>query len=315
MKRKYNKALVTGGAGFIGSHMVESLVSDGYQVAVLDNLSSGSLSNLEMVQDRIRFFKGNIQDKHLLEKAIQGCDIVFHFAGMVSVPRSVAEPLESALINEVGTLSVLESARHHRVKRVVFASSCAVYGDDPALPKHESQATNPLSPYALQKIIGEEYLRLFNRLYGLETVSLRFFNVYGPRQDAGSAYSGVISLFMSKAVTGENPVIYGDGSQIRDFVYVKDVVRANMLAADAETANGYVLNIGTGKQVSISKLWEKISSLSGKDVEPVFKPERPGDIEKSVADIQEAGKILGFSPKYSLGKGLEMTYDWYRNRG
>ncbi|RLC23000.1 MAG: hypothetical protein DRH21_07590, partial [Deltaproteobacteria bacterium] len=227
MSSKFNKALVTGGAGFIGSHIVDALVAEGCDVVVLDDLSSGSLSNLEHIKNKITFYKGTIQDQKILMKASENCEVIFHQAAMVSVTKTVDNPVDSAFINDLGTLFVLESARQNKVKRVVLASSSAVYGDDPLLPKHENMPLKPMSPYAVQKLTGELYARIYYDLYGLETVCLRYFNVYGPRQDPSSPYSGVISIFMTRAVSKKPPVICGDGKQYRDFVFVKDVVKAN----------------------------------------------------------------------------------------
>jgi len=234
MNIKFKKVLVTGGAGFIGSHLVDALVSSGCKVTVLDDLSTGRLSNIEHLKDNITFYKGDIRDRETLDTAVKDCDVVFHQAAMVSVPQTVGDPVGSAMVNEMGTLSVLESSRKHNVKRVVLASSSAVYGDDPQLPKRETMVSKPLSPYAVQKLTGEYYARLYNDLYGLETVCLRYFNVYGPKQDPMSPYSGVISIFMSRAVSKEAPVIYGDGKQYRDFIFVNDVVSANLLAAGVD---------------------------------------------------------------------------------
>ena len=314
MKIKIKKALVTGGAGFIGSHLTDALVSSGCQVTVIDDLSTGRLSNLEHVKDKIEFYKGDILDQVILEKAVKNCDVIFHQAAIVSVPWSIENPVNSAMVNEIGTLSVLESARKHNVKRVVLASSSAVYGDDPQLPKRETMVSKPLSPYAVQKLTGEYYARLYNDLYGLETVCLRYFNVYGPRQDPSSPYSGVISIFMSKAVSKEAPFIYGNGNHYRDFVFVDDVVKANLLAAIAEGASGEVFNIGTGKYVTIDRLWKMTCDLCSLNIKPEYKPTRIGDIVESVANIDNAEKVLGFNPKYSFEKGLKVTFDWYKGK-
>ena len=311
MNLKFNRALVTGGAGFIGSHLVDGLLSEGCEVAVLDNLSTGRLSNLSHIKDRITFYKADIRDRETLEKAARDCDVIFHQAAVVSVPRTVDNPVDSAMVNEMGTLFVLEAARKNNVKRVVLASSSAVYGDDPALPKHESMNLKPQSPYAVQKLTGEFYARLYHDLYGLETVSLRYFNVYGPRQDPLSPYSGVISIFMNKACSKKAPVIYGDGNQFRDFVFVKDVVRFNLMAANADKASGKIFNVGTGRYIRIKELWEKISQLAGNNGKPNYEPPRPGDIMESVASIDYAGKTLGFKPEYSFDEGLEETFKYY----
>ena len=314
MNIKNKKALVTGGAGFIGSHIVDALVSSGCKVTVLDDLSTGRLSNLEHLKDNITFYKGDIRDRKALDTAVKDCEVIFHQAAVVSVPQTVEDPVGSAMVNEVGTLSLLESARKNNVKRVVLASSCAVYGDDPQLPKRETMVSKPLSPYAVQKLTGEYYARLYNDLYGLETVCLRYFNVFGPRQDPTSPYSGVISIFMSKAVSKEAPVIYGDGKQYRDFVFVNDVISANLLAASVDEASGKILNIGTGKYVAIDRLWEMTCDLCSLNIKPEYKPPRPGDIVESVANINKAKTVLGFNPKYSFEEGLKITFDWYKGK-
>lgn len=311
MNLKFKKALVTGGAGFIGSHLVDGLLSEGCEVTVLDNLSTGRLSNLNQIKEHITFYKADIRDRETLEKAARDCDVIFHQAAVVSVPRTVDNPVDSAMVNEMGTLFVLEAARKNDVKRVVLASSSAVYGDDPVLPKHENMNPKPQSPYAVQKLSGEFYARLYLDLYSLKTVSLRYFNVYGPRQDPSSHYSGVISIFMNRACSKEAPVIYGDGNQYRDFVFVKDVVRFNLLAANTDKASGKTFNVGTGRFVRINRLWERISQLAGFNIEPKYEPPRTGDIMKSVADIDYAGKTLGFKPEYSFEKGLEETFEYY----
>ncbi|MGD8283509.1 MAG: SDR family oxidoreductase [Desulfobacterales bacterium] len=315
MTAQFKKALVTGGAGFIGSHLVDALLAGDCQVAVLDNLSSGKLSNLNHVQDKIRFYKNDIKEPGALEDAAKGCDVIFHLAAVVSVQQTIDHPLESTMVNDIGTLNVLEAARKANVKRVVLASSCAVYGDDPRLPKEESMIPKPCSPYAVHKLSAEHYARIYDELHGLETVSLRFFNVFGPRQDPSSPYSGVISIFMNKAVSNQIPVIYGDGNQSRDFVYVKDVVKANLLAAERDNIGGKIFNVGTGSFVRINRLWELISSLNGQPSEPRHGPARPGDILHSVANIESAKALLKFRTEVTLEAGLERTLNWYRNQG
>jgi len=314
MNIKFKKALVTGGAGFIGSHLVDALVSSGCKVTVLDDLSTGRLSNLEHLKDKISFYKGDIRDREALDIAVKDCELIFHQAAMVSVPQTVENPVDSAMVNGVGTLSLLESARKSNVKRVVLASSSAVYGDDPQLPKVENILPKPLSPYAVQKLTGEYYARLYYDLYGLETCCLRYFNVYGPRQDPTSPYSGVISIFMSKAVSEKAPVIYGNGNQYRDFVFVNDVVKANLLAAIAEDASVEVFNIGTGEYVTIDRLLKMTCDLCSLNIKPEYKPPRPGDIVESVANIDQAKAVLGFKPEYSFEKGLKITFDWYKGK-
>jgi UDP-glucose 4-epimerase len=308
----FTSALVTGGAGFIGSHLVETLVAGGCRVSVLDDLSSGKQANLGPVAGRIRFVRGDIRDPAALEAAVSGCEVVFHLAAMVSVPRTIEDPLGSAAVNETGSLQVLEAARSGRVRRLVFASSSAVYGDEPTLPKREDMPTRPLTPYAVQKLAVEYYLRVYQSLYGLETAGVRFFNVYGPRQDPSSPYSGVISIFMTQALKGEPPVIYGDGRQSRDFVFVGDAVQALIAAANSPSATGRVFNVGTGKSVTINALWKLVATLSGSAVTPGHGPPRPGDVPHSVASIDCARADLGFAPRMSLEEGLNMTMGWYR---
>jgi nucleoside-diphosphate-sugar epimerase len=307
----FRKALITGGAGFIGSHIAEELVHQGCRVSVLDNLSSGRLENLEPIKSRLDFFQGDIQDEEILAQVIPGCDVVFHHAAVVSVTKTVADPVQSTSINDLGTLKVLEAARRNGVQRVVLASSSAVYGDDPQLPKTEKMTPRPLSPYAVQKLTNEHYALLYNKLYGLEVVCLRYFNVYGPRQDPSSPYSGVISIFMTRAKNGEAPTIYGDGRQSRDFVFVKDVVQANILAGSHSAASGQVFNVGTGISIEINMLWEKIAGLANLAAVPEYADSRTGDIVHSVAGIEKAEEILGFSPAVSLDRGLALTFDWY----
>ena len=311
MKLKFYKVLVTGGAGFIGSHLVDALAAANSDVRVLDDLSTGHLSNLRHAEDRISFYKGDIRDQDILIKASKDCDAIFHQAAVVSVPKTVDNPVDSALVNDMGTLYVLEAARKNKVKRVVLASSCAVYGDDPEIPKHEKLTPKPQSPYAVQKLNGECYARLYFDLYGIETVSLRYFNVYGPRQDPSSQYSGVISIFMTKASAEISPVIFGDGNQFRDFIFVKDVVKANLLAAKESNAQGKIFNIGTGKNVHVNDLWEMICRLAGKNIEPKYEPAREGDVRESVANIDDAKKNLGFEPEYTFERGLKETFEYY----
>ena len=314
MQIDLNSTLVTGGAGFIGSHLVEALLSAGCKVTVLDNLSSGNLFNLEPVMDHITFYKNDIREPEMLGKAADGCDVIFHLAAVVAVQQTISNPVESAMVNDIGTLNVLEAARAKNVRRVVLASSCAVYGDDPRLPKQETMTPRPASPYAVHKLSAEHYARVYFELYGLETVSLRFFNVYGPRQDPSSPYSGVISIFMTKAVSNQVPVIYGDGNQSRDFVYVKDVVKAILLAASMDNSAGNVLNIGTGSSVLINRLWEVIALLGGQRSAPRYEPARSGDILHSVAGMELTQSILNFKNDFTLEQGLEMTFDWYKGQ-
>ncbi len=314
MKMDFNRALVTGGAGFIGSHLVEALQSAGCDVAVLDNLASGNLRNLEPVRPDISFYQNDIKDLAALEQAAAGGDVIFHLAAVVAVQQTIDAPLESTLVNDIGTLNVLEAARKASVRRVVLASSCAVYGNDPRLPKEESMVPMPASPYAVHKLAGEHYFRVYSELFGIHTTSLRFFNVFGPRQDPTSPYSGVISIFMTKAATGEAPTIFGDGNQTRDFIYVKDVVNALLLAASTDSRPGEVYNIGNGDQVTINRLWELIADISDPALTPQYRPARSGDILHSVGNVDKARKLLGFKGTTSLARGLELTYAWYKGQ-
>lgn len=312
MKLPFKKALVTGGAGFIGSHLVEALVSAGCRVAVLDDLSSGKYANLKHLEGRFSFFQEDIRSRSALDAAVENCEVIFHLAAVVSVPRTIENPVDSAAVNDIGTLHVLDAARRKKVKRVVFSSSCAVYGDDPRLPKREDMNPKPSSPYAAQKLAAEYYARVFHDLYGIQTHALRYFNVYGPRQDPSSPYSGVISIFMTKALQNEAAVIYGNGNQSRDFIYVQDVVRANLLAATAKNAGGQAINIGSGSSVTINELWKAICTLCGRRLEPQYAGKRPGDIVKSLAGVDKAKALLGFECEVSFKKGLESTFEWYR---
>jgi UDP-glucose 4-epimerase len=313
MVLNFSNALVTGGAGFIGSHLVDALLEADCRVTVIDNLSTGRLENLASSADRITFIRGDIRDETLLLDAAKGCEVIFHQAAVVSVPLTVEDPVGSADVNDLGTLKVLDAARRSGSRRVVLASSSAVYGDDPELPKNEHLRVKPLSPYAVQKLTGEYNARLYTDLYGLEAVCLRYFNVYGPRQDPSSPYSGVISIFMSKVSQGEAPVIHGDGSQFRDFVFVRDVVAANLLSASVTGAGGQVFNVGTGRQVSINQLWEMVQLLGGLSIRPDYGPARAGDIRESVADIGLATSRLGFDPAWGFKEGLKKTFEWFQN--
>ncbi len=297
------KYLITGGAGFIGSHIAEELLKDGHGVRILDNLSSGYEKNLDGLD--VELVEADIRDREALAGAMKDVAGVFHEAAMVSVPQSVDEPLECNEINVTGTLNVLLAARDAGVKRVLLASSAAVYGNDPELPKHEAMLPETVSPYALGKLAGEHYLRVFAELYNVETVALRYFNVFGPRQDPGSMYSGVISKFVDVLRANGTPTIFGDGEQTRDFVYVKDVVRANLLAMRSEDAGrGEVFNIGTGQRTSLLELLTTLGGIFGREVSPEFAAERAGDIRHSVSDISRAKEVLGYAPQATLEEGL-----------
>ncbi len=310
---KERLALVTGGAGFIGGHLVEGLLKAGWLVRVLDDLSAGSEQNLAHVTDQIEFTRGDIRDADLLGRVMDGVEVVFHKAAMASVPSSIEMPILSNSINADGTLLVLETARQSGVRRVVYAASSAVYGDSEVLPKVETLPAAPLSPYALQKYTGEVYCRLYSVFYGLETVALRYFNVFGPRQDPNSDYAAVIPAFVTAAVSGKSPVIYGDGNQTRDFIYVENAVQANLLAADAERASGAVINIAAGKRTSLNDLWRNIRKIVETDVEPRYAAPREGDVRDSVADLALASDLLGYDPDIGLDEGLARTIASFRS--
>jgi UDP-glucose 4-epimerase len=306
------RALVTGGAGFIGSHIVENLVKAGHQVRVLDNLSSGRRENLEPVEGRVELVVGDIRDLKLAEESCGGCEVVFHQAALVSVPYSVEHPQESHDVNIQGTLNVLHAARARRVRRVVFACSAAVYGDRPGQPKEETMVPAPISPYGVEKIAGEHYMGLFNDLYGVETVSLRYFNVFGPRQDPSSPYSGVISIFVDRALSGTTPLLFGDGEQSRDFVYVANVVEANLLAATVPRAAGRCYNIGCGERTTLNQLLEALGELAGHPLQPERRDPRSGDIRESLADISRARSELGYLPRVGVKEGLRRLLEHER---
>lgn len=301
------KILVTGGAGFIGSHLVEALVADGHTVTVIDNLRSGHEKNLDSVKSKITFVKGDILDEKTLATAMKGQEAVFHLAAIASVPYSVEHPLETHDVNTTGTLRVLLAARTAGVKKFVYSSTAAVYGDEPTLPKTELSVLKPQTPYALSKLAGEHYVRLFHTLYGMHTIALRYFNVYGPRQDPTSPYSGVITKFATLLKAGKQPVIFGDGMQTRDFVFVKDVVQANVKAL-ASTHTG-VFNIGTGVQASINELLAHLNEAFGTDIMARYEERKAGDIIHSVSDITTARKVLGYAPQTTLHEGLEQTVE------
>jgi nucleoside-diphosphate-sugar epimerase len=297
--------LITGGCGFIGSHLAEALVAEGVDVRVLDNFSSGKPENLKGFGSGIEVIRGDIRDPVAFRDAVKGVDHIFHEAALVSVSVSVEQPAENDAINIRGTLNVLQAAREANVKRVVLASSAAVYGNNPELPKRETMLPEPESPYALGKLAGEYYLKLFSRLYGVETVSLRYFNVFGPRQDGKSMYSGVISRFADDIRQGRAPTIFGDGGQTRDFVYVKDIVQANLLAMRTPSAGkGEIFNVATGRQISLLQLWETLKKITGSTLAPQFRDARAGDIRHSLADISKIQTSLGYEPEFSLEDGL-----------
>lgn len=306
-------ALVTGGAGFIGSHLTAALLSSGARVRVIDNFSTGYHENLAELGGDIDLIDASITDSAALARALSEVELVFHQAAIPSVPRSVSSPAETHEASVNGTFELLLAARDKKVRRLVYAASSSAYGDQAESPKRESALPQPLSPYAVAKLVGEYYCQVFTRSYGLETVSLRYFNVFGPRQDPGSEYSGVISRFVSALQSGGQPVIYGDGEQSRDFTYIANVVDANLRAAQAPDAVGKVINIGNGESVTINQLLNEIKKLSGKlDVEPEYRPVRAGDVRHSLADLTQAQTLLGYVPKVRLAEGLRLTLDWWK---
>ena len=306
--------LVTGIAGFIGSSIAETLIGRGERVRGIDNLSTGRQENLACLDDKAEFLEGDITDPRACAEACRGVDYIFHEAAIPSVPRSVKDPVETNRACVDGTLQVLVAARDAQVKRVVYASSSSLYGDTPTLPKHEGMLPGPISPYAVAKLTGEYYMQSFFRVYGLETVSLRYFNVFGPRQDPTSMYSGVMAKFIPRMLRGERPTIYGDGEQSRDFTFIQNVVDANLLACHAPAAQvaGRAFNAATGNQVTLNQTIAALKKLTGYTGEPEYGPERVGDIRHSLADISRATKHFGYKPRVSLEEGLGRTVEWYR---
>jgi nucleoside-diphosphate-sugar epimerase len=316
--------LVTGGAGFIGSHLVEELLRRGHDVRVVDNFVTGKRENIEAATATARqsgaqarvpeVISGDLADEAVARKAVVNIEVVLHQAAIPSVPRSVQDPITSNRANIDATLNVLVAARDAGVRRVVYAGSSSAYGDTPTLPKREDMPTNPLSPYALQKLVGEQYMQMFTRLYGVETATIRYFNVFGPRQDPGSAYSGVISRFLLALTEGEQPVIYGDGEQTRDFTYVANVVDGVLRAADAPLAVGEVMNVATGGRISLNVLLHTLQELTGNHAPPRYETGRAGDVRDSQADISKAQRILGYQPLVALDEGLRRTLAWFQQK-
>ena len=303
--------LVTGGAGFIGSHLTEELARRGERVRVVDSLITGKRRNLAHIPG-VEFIEGDLADVDLARRAVDGMDFVLHQAAIPSVPRSVQDPITSNRANIDASLNVLVAARDAKVKRLVYAGSSSAYGDAPTLPKIETMVPAPLSPYALQKLVAEQYGQMFTKLYGLETVTIRYFNVFGPRQDPSSPYSGVISLFISALCDGRQPTIYGDGEHTRDFTYVANVVDGVLRACVAPQASGEVINVATGGRVSLNQLFRTIRELVGASVDPIYAGPRAGDVRDSQADIQKARRLLGYEPTVSFAEGLKKTVEWYR---
>ena len=304
--------LVTGGAGFIGSNIVDALVRRGDRVRVLDNLSTGNPANLAGVRSQIEFIEGDVVDPAVVGRAVEGVDCIFHEAALASVPASVESPLASHAACATGVVNVLDSARKAGVRRVIYAASSSAYGDTPTSAKRETDLPAPISPYAAAKLAGEMYCQAFAATYGLETVSLRYFNVFGPRQDPASPYSAVIPLFITALLEGRRPILYGDGKQSRDFVYIANVVRGNLLAADAPGVSGRVINMADGRSTSLLTLLELLNRFLGTDVRPELKPARVGDVRESMADITRARSLLGYEPEVDFEEGLRRSIDYYR---
>jgi nucleoside-diphosphate-sugar epimerase len=308
------KVLITGGAGFIGSHLARAYEARGDSVRVLDNFSSGKRSNLSDLEGRIEIVEGSILDEAILDRALDGAEIVYHEAAIPSVPRSMAAPVASHQANATGTLMVLEAARRKGVRRVVYAGSSSAYGETPTLPKIETMASSPLSPYAVSKLTGEHYCQVYARSFGVETVVLRYFNVFGPRQDPNSQYAAVIPRFVTAALEGRRPVIFGDGTQSRDFCFIDNVIEANLLAADAPNASGRVFNVACGKATDLNRVVKLISEALSTPLDPTYETGRAGDVKHSLADIAAARQILGYTASVSFEEGLLRTIEWYKRQ-
>jgi len=315
---KNKKVLVTGGAGFIGSHIVEELLKENAKVIVLDNLSTGNFDNLEPFLDKIEFIEGDITNVELLRKLTKDTDYIFHEAALTSVQRSVDDPIPTNHVNTTGTLNVLTAAKENNIKKVVYASSSSIYGnkkdykDADNLYKVELMKPMPLSPYAASKLIGEYYCKVFSHVYKLDTVCLRYFNVFGPRQNPKSKYSAVIPLFITSLLKDEKPIIHSDGKQSRDFTFVKNVAKANILALKSDAKQGETINVACGDSISVNDVFNKIKDYLGKDIQPDYHPERKGDVRHSLADIKKAKELIGYEPYVSFDEGLKQTIDWYK---
>ncbi len=307
-----NHYLVTGGAGFIGSHIAEKCLLNGHNVRILDNLSTGRKENLAALKGDVEFVEGDIRNMEDLHTAMSGIDMVFHQAALPSVPRSIEEPRACHESNITGTLNVLLAARRSGVKRVIYAGSSSAYGDTPVLPKKEDMTPSPLSPYALAKLTGEYYCQVFSSVYKLETITLRYFNVFGPRQNPESQYAAVIPKFVQAVQENKSPIVYGDGEQTRDFTYVGNVASANILAAQAEKTSGEVVNVATHTQISLNQLLTTLEEFSGQTAQPRYEPPRPGDVRHSFADITRAQQLLGYEPALGFKEGLRLTMAWLK---
>jgi nucleoside-diphosphate-sugar epimerase len=306
-------ALVTGGAGFIGSHIAAALLANGARVRVIDDLSTGYRENVQDAGADIDFVHASVADESALRKALEDVELVFHEAAIPSVPRSVENPRQTHIASVDSTFSLLLAAREMKVRRIVYAASSSAYGDQPTLPKVEDMLPVPLSPYAVAKLVGEYYCQVFTRVYGLETVSLRYFNVFGPRQDPSSQYSGVISRFIAALLSGAQPVIFGNGEQSRDFTYIANVVEANLKAAETTKGIGAVINVANGARITLNELLKEVQQLTGKtDVSVDYQPPRAGDVLHSLADITRARELLDFEPRVGLRDGLQLTIDWWK---
>jgi nucleoside-diphosphate-sugar epimerase len=313
MEGTMTRCLVTGGAGFIGSHLAHALLEKGWEVRILDNLSTGKIENMDGFRDRVEFIEGTITDYDTARRCCEGMDVVFHEAALASVPRSVDDPLTSNFHNVDGTLTMLIAARDAGVKRFVYAASSSAYGDSPELPKREDMRYDPMSPYAVNKYVGELYLSVFDRLYGLSCVGVRYFNVFGERQDPQSQYAAVIPLFITQMLKGDAPTINGDGTISRDFTYIQNVVHANICAAEADAPGGRTVNVACGDRFSLNDLFYAIQEHAGTNLEPAYGPERAGDVPHSQADISLAKEVLGYEPVVTFEKGLEKTVAWYKD--
>ena len=305
--------LVTGGAGFIGSNIVQELLKRSGKVRILDNFSTGKRQNLRPFLNDIELIEGDIRSYHIVREAVRGVDFILHQAALPSVPRSIKDPITTNEVNVVGILNVLDAAREAGVKRVVYASSSSIYGNSAILPKVEDMAPDPLSPYAVSKLAAEKYCKVFYEIYGLETVCLRYFNVFGPNQDPSSQYSAAIPKFITAILNGSQPTIYGDGEQSRDFTYVENVVEANLLACQAEKVGGMVLNIACGERITVNKLVRKINETLGKNVQAKYVDEREGEVKHSLASVERAKQCLGYEPRVSFEEGLKKTIEWYKD--
>ncbi len=309
-----SRYLITGGAGFIGSNLTERLLKDGQEVRILDNFESGQRKNVEPFGNDIELIEGDIRDVDLVTQSMQGIDYVLHQAALGSVPRSIKNPVETNDVNANGTLNILIAARDAGVKKLVFASSSSIYGPTEVLPKVENMPPNPVSPYALSKYAGEKYCQLFYELYGLPTVCLRYFNIFGPRQDPNSQYAAVVPKFTMALLEEQPPIIFGDGEQSRDFTYIENAIQANLLAAkSSDQASGKVFNVGCGTRITLNELFQSIARLTGTNIAPEHTETREGDVRHSLADIEQAKSLLGYNPEISIEEGLERTVAWYQS--